>query len=127
MPGAVSYTYDFNNGVHGTVAAGPDGTASVVFTPTQSYINSIYVTTKFADGTVSEQGGYTFYVAYSSPNFSCDPTGWSVAPGQHIQCTLTPVQANLATYGYKVDSGPETTLAPGSDGAATFGTEVRRS
>ncbi|RSM36289.1 hypothetical protein DMA12_40970 [Amycolatopsis balhimycina DSM 5908] len=124
VPGAVSYTYDFNNGVHGTVAAGPDGTASVVFTPTQSYINSIWVTTKFADGTVSEQGSYTFYVAYSSPHFSCDATGWSVAPGQHIQCTLTPVQVNLATYGYRVDSGQETTLAPGSDGTATFAFDV---
>ncbi|MEV6828363.1 hypothetical protein [Amycolatopsis sp. NPDC051102] len=124
VPGAVSYTYDFGAGVHGTVPAGPDGTASVVFTPTQSYINGISVTTKFADGTTSEQGGYTFYVAYSSPRLACDATGWSVAPGQHIQCTLSPVQANLAAYGYRVDSGPETTLAPGPDGTATFGFDV---
>jgi hypothetical protein len=124
VPGAVSYTYQFGSGPQGTLAAGPDGTASVVFTPTQSYTNSIRVTTKFADGTVSEQGGYTFYVAYSSPRFACDATGWSVAPGQHIQCTLTPVQANLAAYGYQVDAGPETTLAPGADGTATFGFDV---
>jgi hypothetical protein len=125
VPGAAGYTYQFGSGPESTVAAGPDGTASVVFTPTQSYINSIRVTTKFADGTVSEQGGYTFYVAYSSPHFSCDATGWSVAPGQHIQCTLTPVQANLASFGYQVDSGPETTLAPAADGTATFGFDVR--
>ncbi|MEU8638050.1 DNRLRE domain-containing protein [Amycolatopsis sp. NPDC048633] len=124
VPGAVSYTYEFDNGVHGTVAAGPDGTASVVFTPTEPYINSIYATTKFADGSVSEQGGYTFYVNYSAPRFECDATGWSVAPGQHIQCTLSPVQANLASYGYAVDSGPETTVAPGPDGTATIGFDV---
>ncbi|MEV4056091.1 hypothetical protein AB0J55_33200 [Amycolatopsis sp. NPDC049688] len=124
VPGAASYTYDFGGGVHGTVPAGPDGTASVVFTPTQSYINSIRVTTTFADGTVSEDGGYTFYVAYSSPRLTCDATGWSVSPGQHIQCTLAPVQANLASYGYQVDSGPQTTLAPGPDGTATFGFDV---
>jgi hypothetical protein len=124
VPGAVSYTYEFSGGPQGTVAAGPDGTASVVFTPTHTYTNGIFVTTKFADGTVSEQGGYWFYVAYMAPHFSCDATGWSVAPGQHIQCTLTPVQANLASYGYQVDSGPETTLAPGADGTATFGFDV---
>ncbi|EOD69548.1 hypothetical protein [Amycolatopsis vancoresmycina] len=124
VPGAVSYTYQFSGGPQSTVAAGPDGTASVVFTPTQSYTNSIWVTTKFADGTVSEQGGYYFYVAYSSPRLTCDATGWSVAPGQHIQCTLSPVQANLASYGYQVDSGPQVTLAPGADGTATFGFDV---
>ncbi|MEU4248134.1 hypothetical protein AB0F15_12040 [Amycolatopsis sp. NPDC026612] len=124
VPGAVSYTYEFSGGPQGTVAAGPDGTASVVFTPTHTYTNGIFVTTKFADGTVSEQGGYWFYVAYMAPHFSCDATGWSVAPGQHIQCTLTPVQANLASYGYQVGADPETTLAPGADGTATFGFDV---
>lgn len=124
VPGAVSYSYDFENGPSGTVAAGPDGTASVVFAPRVPYINGIFVTTKFADGSVSEQGGYTFYVNYSAPRFACDATGWSVTPGQHIQCTLSPVQANLASYGYAVGSGPETTVAPGPDGTATIGFDV---
>ncbi|WP_370970998.1 DNRLRE domain-containing protein [Amycolatopsis sp. cg9] len=124
VPGAVSYSYEFSGGPAGTVAAGPDGTASVVFTPTVPYTNGIFVTTKFADGTVSEQGGYWFYVSYSAPRFSCDVPGWSVAPGQHIQCTLTPVQANLASYGYALGTGPETTVAPGADGSATIGFEV---
>jgi hypothetical protein len=124
IPGAVSYTYEFSDGPSGTVAAGPDGTASVVFAPRVPYVNGIFVTTKFADGTVSEQGGYWFYVNYSAPRFSCDVTGWSVPPGQHIQCTLTPVQANLASYGYALGSGPETTVAPGADGSATIGFDV---
>ncbi|WP_328444453.1 hypothetical protein [Amycolatopsis sp. NBC_00438] len=124
VPGAVSYSYDFGNGSSGTVPAGPDGTASVVFAPKVPYVNGIFVTTKFADGTVSEQGGYWFYVNYSAPRFACDPSGWSVSPGQHIQCTLTPVQANLASYGYALGSGPETTVAPGADGTATFGFDV---
>lgn len=82
------------------------------------------MTTKFADGTVSEQGGYWFYVNYSAPQYSCDVPSWSVRPGQHIQCALTPVQPNLASYGYALDAGPETTVAPGADGSAVIGFDV---
>jgi hypothetical protein len=127
VPGAVSYTYQLR-GVSGTVPAGPDGTASVVYIPTESYVNFVTVTSTFADGSVSEQGGYTFYVSYSYPRVSCDATGsWSVRPGQLIQCGMAPVQANVVSYGYSLDRGAETAVAAGADGKAAISFTVPES
>jgi hypothetical protein len=44
----------------------------------------------------------------------------NLRPGQVVHCTLTPVQPGLASYGYVVDSGPETTVRPGADGTGAF-------
>jgi hypothetical protein len=119
-PGVVSYTYQFSDQPPATVPAGPDGTASVVFTPTHTYVNFVTVTSTFADGTTSESGGYTFYVAYMYPQVSCDNNGDWLRPGQQVRCTLTPVQAGVVSYGYVLNSGPETTLPAGEDGTAVL-------
>lgn len=118
VPGVVSYTYSFNSQAPTTVAAGPDGTASVVFTPTQTYVNLLEVTATLAGGVVSESRAYFFYVAYMYPRIACDNNGNSVQPGQVVHCTLSPVQANVASYGYVFNNGPETTVPAGSDGTA---------
>jgi hypothetical protein len=125
VPGAASYTYAFDGGPAGTVAAGPDGTASTVFTPARRYPNAIRVTTTFADGAVSEAGGYTFSAASVAPAVSCDTGDESVQPRQHIRCTAAPLQAGVTGYGYAVvGSGPETTVAAAADGTGAFGFDV---
>lgn len=120
VPGVVSYTYSFNSQPSVTVPAGADGTASVEFTPTQTYVNYLTVTSTLAGGTASESRTYYFYVAYMAPNLNCDNNFQWLVPGQRVQCTLTPVQANVVSYGYVLGSGPEITLPTGQDGSATF-------
>ncbi len=117
VQGVTSYTYAFNTEQPVTVAADAAGTAVISYTPAKTYINYLTVTSTLADGTVSESKTYYFYVAYQSPRVSCDNSGW-VTPGQVIRCAISPVQANLASYGYIVGEGQEVVLQPDADGKA---------
>lgn len=60
-PGAASFTYRLGDGASSTVPADADG-ASVVVTPTASDGQDLFVSTTFADGTVSEETDYVFFV-----------------------------------------------------------------
>ncbi|MGK3205932.1 DNRLRE domain-containing protein [Amycolatopsis sp. MEPSY49] len=124
VAGAVSYGYEFDGGPSGTVAAGPSGTASVVFTPTRRYPNSVRVTTTFADGVVSAATVYTFTARSAAPTVTCDTGADSVRPEQHVQCSVQPLQANPASYGYAIGSGAETVVPASADGTASFGFDV---
>lgn len=60
VAGVVGYTYTFNDNAPVTVPAGPDGTATVVLTPTTAYAQNLVVTSTLADGSTSEQNDYYF-------------------------------------------------------------------
>jgi hypothetical protein len=65
VPGVVSYTYEFD-GPAETVPAGPDGSASVVFTPTEADFEVLQVSGNFADGGSSDAAEYEFSVGSSA-------------------------------------------------------------
>lgn len=119
VPGAVSYTYRPGGTNPVTVSAGPDGTANAVLTPLTLGWQFLEATTTFADGTVSASSYYYYSARSAAPPLTCDVDG-NLRPGQVVHCTLTPVQPGLASYGYVVDSGPETTVRPGADGTGAF-------
>ncbi|GLY44228.1 hypothetical protein Amsp01_102510 [Amycolatopsis sp. NBRC 101858] len=119
LPGAVSFTYRFPGAEPATVPAGPDGSASLVFTPLTTGWQYLEATTTFADGTVSAGAYYWFSPRSAAPVLTCDGNG-SLRPGQVVHCTLTPVQPDLATYGYTIGDGPEVSLPAGADGTAAF-------
>jgi hypothetical protein len=117
--GVVSYTYKFNDDDPVTVPAGPDGTVAVVLTPLKVYAQTLFVTSTFADGTVSEQRRYDFLANSVAPSSSCDSNGY-VHPGQLVHCTFTAVQPGAVSYGYALGAGPETSVAAGADGAGAM-------
>jgi hypothetical protein len=116
VPGAVSYTYSFNDDAPTTVPAGADGTADVVFTPTQTG-NTLTVTSTFGDGTRSDQMIYTFYANSIAPDINCGIA--SPAPGQVVACTFIPVQRDVVSYTYFFDTGSYITIPADPDGTAT--------
>lgn len=122
VPGVVSYAYTYL-GTTGTVAAGPDGTASAELTPLTTDSQVLEVKSTFADGTVSQPGYYRFYPRSAAPPVTCDATG-TVRPGQVLHCTATPVQPGLVSYGYTVTTadgtGPDLVAEPAADGTAKF-------
>lgn len=61
VPGVVSYTYSFN-GDEKTVSAGPDGSAQVVLTPTDTSAQELLVSSTLPDGGTSDTTFYSFLV-----------------------------------------------------------------
>ncbi|WP_416902145.1 hypothetical protein [Micromonospora echinospora] len=66
MPGVTEYVYSIAFGPAQTVAAGPDGSASMSYTPSTSKIYRITVYSRTADGIVSETFTGTFYASKAS-------------------------------------------------------------
>ncbi|MFI6823549.1 hypothetical protein ACIBJE_21790 [Micromonospora sp. NPDC050187] len=66
MPGVTEYVYSIAFGPAQTVAAGPDGSASMSYTPPTSKIYRITVYGRTADGIVSETFTGTFYAGKAS-------------------------------------------------------------
>lgn len=62
MPGVVEYVYRFAGQPEATVPAGPDGRATVTFTPTRSGWTYLTVYSRNADGTESDTTFYQFTV-----------------------------------------------------------------
>lgn len=123
VPGAVSYTYSFNEDAPLTVPAGPDGTAAVVLTPLHAYSQVVVVTTTFADGTTSLERRYVFNANAVRPDLACDNNGF-LHPGQEVHCTLTSPQPNVAGYRYRLDGAPEVAVPAAADGTGAMGFTV---
>jgi hypothetical protein len=66
MPGVTEYVYSIAFGPAQTVAAGPDGSASMSYTPATSKSYRITVYSRTADGVVSETFTGTFYASKAS-------------------------------------------------------------
>ncbi|MEU9510261.1 hypothetical protein AB0D32_28725 [Micromonospora sp. NPDC048170] len=66
MPGVTEFVYSFDGRPTQTVAAGPDGSASVGYTPATAGLHRITVYTRTGDGIVSETFSGTFYASRAS-------------------------------------------------------------
>lgn len=124
IPGyeVVSYTYKFNGGSGQTVAARPDGTATVMVTPVYGF-NSVAVTSTSVNGWVSTETDESFYADNSptvaSPDFPENGTGGTA--GQPGTFTFTSNLAGSTDFYYSFDYGSTFQTVPvGGDGTATI-------
>ncbi|MGA3488702.1 DNRLRE domain-containing protein [Micromonosporaceae bacterium DT55] len=122
MPDTVEYIWSVNRGPQQTVAAQPDGTASVVYTPTKSGYHTLQVDSRSSDGTVSETANVSFQVASHAPTVeSATYPEYSAAggPGVAGDFTFRPASEGVTGYVYSFGEQEETVQAAG-DGSATI-------
>ncbi|WP_412540738.1 hypothetical protein R8Z50_33925 [Longispora sp. K20-0274] len=119
------YTYAFSTGETGTVPAGPDGKASVEWTPTDQGYVSLTVTSRSANGMVSMTAYYSFYVreAQDEPGVvDGNPDG---GYGQARTLTFEPHQRNVVSYEYWFEDGEHSTIAADADHTASITVDGR--
>jgi hypothetical protein len=119
--GAASYVYSLN-GEESTVAAGPDGTATVVLTPTTGGFQILTVRAVDAAGRESADTFYFFDVAVPTVTVASEvyPEN-QFGGGVGVEGAFT-VQGPPGTAGfvYSFDFGPETTVEATADGSGSF-------
>ncbi|WP_416902146.1 hypothetical protein [Micromonospora echinospora] len=124
--GATSYVYTFRDEEERTVAANPDGTATVEWTP-QEY-NSQYggwmdlqVRAKTANGSTSDAAYYSFRVDPLSPTVTSEVFTWhgGAVVGQTGDFVFTAAQPGATEFVYVFDGGAEQTVPVGPNGTAT--------
>lgn len=119
----VRYSYDFDNGdLSGSVDAGPDGTATVTYTPENSGPSGVYVYAYDRAGNFSIQH-YSFRVLETRPTVTSaqyppqgGPDGGVGVAGEFTFSSPLP---GVASYRYRFDDGATTQVAAGADGKAT--------
>lgn len=122
--GAVSYAYMFDvEGVWNTVAAGPDGTATISYTPFVEGAQSLRVHAIDASGAESDLTVYWFVVA-SPPGVevtSATYPEWSIGGGPGVEGTFTFEIAapNAVTFAYAFNQVNWSTVPVGADGTAS--------
>jgi hypothetical protein len=113
VPNVVSYQYTVDGDGPHSVAAGPDGTASVTFTPDYAQ-HSLSVSSVDVDGVVSDARDYEYTSLDPSIYVYGDFGGGAGVQGIFsVVDDLTPV---IVAYHWSVDGGPEQVTAAGSDG-----------
>jgi hypothetical protein len=117
LPDVVEYRYSFSDGEEHTLAARPDGSATLDWTaPTWSY-ESMQVTSVSADGTVSDTRQWGFRVGNPAVDVSASwsdywPTGGPGIPGRiEFHTWDGPVQRYL----WRAGDGPVQSVAPVED------------
>jgi hypothetical protein len=107
------------------VPAGPDGKATVSWTPTAAGHHYLYVVSTDKTGMRSQTGGYTFYVRENRPDVwsAVYPRGEYATPeggvGKPGVFTFTPGMPNVVEYSYRLNDGTTQTVAAGADGKAS--------
>jgi hypothetical protein len=115
--------YDYNFGADTReIAAGPDGTATVSFTPTASGWQSVIVRAWDRAGNLSLSTYYSFIVKETRPTVTSDryppqggPDGGIGVPGVF---RFAPGMPNVVAYDYRLDGGASATVPAGQDGLA---------
>lgn len=121
LPNVASYRYSLNGADEATIAAGPDGTASVTYTPSSWGYNDVRVTSVGADGTESELRMAPFDVrdnkvdVYSTYDWSRRGIGWTGYFYFHTQ-----LFGEVTEYHYRVNDGPEQVLPANTEGTSTL-------
>ncbi|MET8229496.1 hypothetical protein ABZS77_02300 [Micromonospora sp. NPDC005298] len=121
LPDVASYRYSFNGADEQTIAAGPDGTATVTYTPVSWGYNEVQVTSVGADGTESDLRMQPFDVrdnkvdVYSTYDWSRVGIGYT---GYFY--FYTQLFGEVTEYHYRVNDGPEQVLPASTDGASTL-------
>ncbi|MFI7210541.1 hypothetical protein ACIBP4_02520 [Micromonospora maritima] len=120
LPDVASYRYSLNGADEETVDAGPDGTATVTYTPGSSGYQEVRVTSVGADGTESDQRAQPFIVrdnrvnVYSTYDWSRVGIGWT---GYFYFSTQ--LFGEVTEYHYRVNDGPEQVLPASTEGTST--------
>ncbi|WP_410612813.1 DNRLRE domain-containing protein [Amycolatopsis sp. lyj-109] len=115
--------YDYNFGANTQeIAAGPDGTATVSFTPAATGWQSVVVRAWDRAGNLSLSTYYSFIVKETRPTVTSDryppqggPDGGIGVPGVF---RFAPGMPNVVAYGYRLDGGASATVTAGQDGVA---------
>ncbi|WP_439383089.1 hypothetical protein [Amycolatopsis lexingtonensis] len=117
----VKYDYNFGGDTR-EIAAGPDGTATVGFTPTTNGWQSVVVRAWDRAGNLSLSTYYSFIVKETRPTVTSDryppqggPDGGIGVPGVF---RFAPGMPNVVAYDYRLDGGASATVAAGQDGVA---------
>lgn len=116
LPGVTEYRYTLWGEVERTVAAGPDGTASVELTPTTPSLNQLDVYAVTGAGLTSGVATYTFYVDGLAPLVT-GPAA-PVPAGSAAEFHLTAQLPGTTEFGYRVPGG-EPQVVPATAGEAT--------
>ncbi|MGI5524926.1 hypothetical protein ACQEUX_28880 [Micromonospora sp. CA-259024] len=121
LPDVASYRYSLNGADEETIAAGPDGTATVTYTPSSWGYHEVRVTSIGADGTESDLRIQPFDVrdnrvdVYSLYDWSRRGIGWTGYFYFHTQ-----LFGEVTEYHYRVNDGPEQVLPASTDGTSTM-------
>ncbi|WP_410593710.1 hypothetical protein [Amycolatopsis sp. lyj-23] len=94
----------------------PGGSATVSYTPQSSGPDNLYVASVDGAGNRSAQHVHRFYVQSTEPRVS-GPRETGV--GVPAQFRFTPGLADVVSYTYRIDNGPETTVAASAGGTTT--------
>jgi hypothetical protein len=120
LPDVASYRYSLNGADEETIAAGPDGTATVTYTPGSWGYHEVRVTSVGSDGTESDMRMEPFDVrdnkvdVYSLYDWSRVGIGWT---GYFYFSTQ--LFGEVTEYHYRVNDGPEQVLPASTDGTST--------
>ena len=123
VAGVVEYSYEFNQGVARTVAAGPDRTAKVTLVLDQPYQNVLTVRSRTAAGTLSDSRQWYLSVDGHEPTVtSADyPEDFEGHGGPGVAGTFEFISTlpRTAEYVYSLDGGPQVVVPAGPDGRAS--------
>lgn len=118
----VRYSYNFDNSVSGEVAAGPDGTATVAYTPSNSGPGGVYVYAYDRAGNFSISH-YGFTVRETRPTVTSvqyppqgGPDGGVGVSGVFLFSSPLP---GVVAYRYRFDDGAAQQVAAAADGRAS--------
>jgi hypothetical protein len=120
MYGVVEYVYQFDwydDTPVQTVAAGPDGTATVQFTAADVARHTLRVFTRTAAGVESDPTEIAFNASSIAPRItSAEYPEWTTRGGPGVEGTFTfePVAAGVVEYEYAFNGQPVRTIAAGS-------------
>ncbi|MFC8615750.1 DNRLRE domain-containing protein [Micromonospora purpureochromogenes] len=123
--GITSYVYTFRGEPERTVEAGPDGTATIQWTP--SGLDEMWggwmelqVRARTADGVTTDPDFYSFQVDPLSPMVSSDVFVWggSATVGQTGDFLFTARLPGTTEFVYSFDGGPERTVPADAAGTA---------
>ncbi|MEU7996559.1 hypothetical protein AB0B83_14660 [Micromonospora sp. NPDC049060] len=124
MDDVVEYVYSFDGGDPQTVAAGPDGSATITYTPRDVSNQTLEVFSRTGAGVQSESTYYAFHAASVAPGvdsqvYPRNLTGGG--PGVPGTFTFTPHAgtSGVTSYVYRFADEPERTVEAGADGTAT--------
>ncbi|MFD5250887.1 hypothetical protein ACFWIW_40485 [Amycolatopsis sp. NPDC058340] len=117
----VRYDYDFGGNMR-EIAAGPDGTATVGFTPTSNGWHSVVVRAWDRAGNLSPSTYHSFIVKETRPTVTSDryppqggPDGGIGVPGVF---RFAPAMPNVVAYDHRLNDGASATVTAGQDGVA---------
>ncbi|GIG60562.1 hypothetical protein Lfu02_49340 [Longispora fulva] len=122
MPGVTEYRFGSDPANPQTVAAAPDGTATVSWTPTQPGWQYLYVMSFAANGAHSGWSSLNFGVNTGAPTVAStdyptnEESGW---PGKAGTFTITAGRPDVTEQAYRLDDGAWQSAPAGTGGVTT--------